>query len=462
MTEQNTIPAQYDIRQQIFCLNLASSIVAGIKNAQASSLQEEAATRLNALLTNERVQELIGRWGVVWGPAVYQFDGDEIQSMYADSVMYIAKSEDSEQSDHYVIAIAGTNPQSWYGWIVQDFWVFQTKLWNEGRPWRSNGDQTTPGMRVSAGTSTGLKILLEDMRYEGCSLLDYLGNITGEASRPVTITLCGHSLGGALSATLALSLMYQQEIWDKNKMATLKVSPSAGPSPGNDLFAADYDTKLGDVTERIWHDLDFVPHAWEEDALEETRTFYNPDIKTTASINLFVNLAKKLSNVSGVTYQQICSLQDGFPSQFTFSELEEECKSDNLNVDDFSKLTGKLILPSIKKNPTPEEIDILSEIIKPLIKELITKSKSSSLSDEKIKISVNQCQEKIKGAFSSTEISESKSLDVIIHLRDFIDSLFTYLSHAGCQHSEPYHRYMKVDDFVEQLERIQEEYNSRG
>ena len=156
-------------------------------------------------------------------------------------------------------------------------------------------------MRVSAGTSIGLKILLEDMKSEGQLLLDCLRNIMSEASRPITITICGHSLGGALSATLALSLMYQQEDWDNNNMATLRVSPSAGPSPGNDLFAEDYDSKLGDVTDRIWHDLDFVPHAWEEDALEETLTFYNPDIETTESIELFVNFAKKLS--SGVTYR---------------------------------------------------------------------------------------------------------------------------------------------------------------
>ena len=77
--------------------------------------------------------------------------------------MYIAKSKDNGEYDHYVIAIAGTNPLSWYGWIVEDFWVNQTKPWNNGQPWKAISGDQTPNIRVAAGTSRGVQILCEEM-----------------------------------------------------------------------------------------------------------------------------------------------------------------------------------------------------------------------------------------------------------------------------------------------------------
>lgn len=441
----------YNTRQQIFSLNMASNVVAAIKEDQ-QDLQALATEKLNAIFSNPDVQALIGKWELVWGAAVYQHDGQIIDSQYADSVMYMAKSLDSERSDRYVIAIAGTNPASLFGWAVEDFWVSKTRLWNQGRPWESDPeDQTTVGKRVSAGTSVGLRILLEDMKSNDKSLLDYLREQMNNASKPVSITVCGHSLGGALSPTLALSLMDRRSDWDPESKATLLASPSAGATPGNDLFAEYYDSQLGDVTDRIWHYLDFVPHGWGQDTLEETKTFYNPYITTTTLINLFVDLCLDLSERSGVIYKDICSKQE---ESFT-TEYNPDAPNvlGNFTASFLSKLIARMIFRFFDINPTPDQINFLSEIIKPIIEELMGISESSTALDEqKIKIAVapyvQQIREKLptEGLIAKKVAQEVENdiIDILSSIGDFTK----YLSQALYQHVDPYCEYLGINEFM--------------
>lgn len=407
---------------------------------------------LKAVLSDSEVQKLIGEWEVVWGPAVYQHHGERLNSEVADDTMYIAKSKDNGESDRYVIAIAGTNPNSLYGIIVQDFWVNKTTPWNNGQPWKATSEKQTPDIRVSAGTSRGVEILCEEMQSDKKSLLDYLKNLTSSASKPISITIAGHSLGGALSPTLALSLMDRRSEWDSQSNVSLSVLPSAGPTPGNAEFASYYDSKLGEVTDRIWNQIDFVPHGWQQDLLEQSRSLYEPNIQPTALINLFIDFCKFLSRDGN--YQQICQNQDAFKSSYYSPSLSKNALSD-LSIDDLSKLVAKLILHHLGyENLAKSSTDKVPQIIASLIEELIQNSESGKTISNQTEVEpyVEKIIAELQSEKSGLNINELKNILILLlsSLLDFIK----YFLQLGYQHLYPYCEYLQVSEFMKRMKTI--------
>ncbi|NEP13753.1 MAG: hypothetical protein F6K14_26835 [Symploca sp. SIO2C1] len=411
-----------------------------------SELQKLATERLETIVSDPEIQQLIGEWEVVWGPVVYQYDGEIIDSKVADSVMYMAKYQDSDESDAYVIAIAGTNPKSWYGMIVQDLWVNQTKLWNKGKPWEADfGDQAS-GMQVSAGISRGLQILWE-MQSQEKLLIDYLKELTSSATKPILVTICGHSLGGSLSPSLALSLIDQRSEWDAQSNTTVSVLPSAGFSPGNEEFAEYYEEQLCQVTDRIWNELDTVPHLYQQDMLEQIPTLYEPHIEPNSLINRLVNFLDFLSK--GGNYQQLCSQTPGF--NLGYNEAIDN-RLEDLAISELSILVAKLILRHLGYEAPPQWlINKVAKIIAPLIKRFITSRQSDkTLSDDKInEAEIEQYVEKIitEVQTDKSELDRNKSkislIQLLLNLPDFIK----YLAQAFFQHLAPYIEYLEVSDF---------------
>lgn len=219
-----------------------------------------------------------GEWEILWGPALYR-----PLTIFVQNLMFLVRSKSNPA--RYAIVIRGTNPVSPSNWILEDFAVVGQVRWPYYRP---------HGLRpkMSRGTARGLSAL-QTMKPEdgvpgaGTNLYQFLASeVMRNPARQLSLSVTGHSLGGALSPAVALWLADTQTVsddhhlppWDPQERVTIDVHPFAGPSPGNIDFARYYDEKLGHRTHRTWNPFDVVPHGWVEDALDQLPQLYGPSI----------------------------------------------------------------------------------------------------------------------------------------------------------------------------------------
>jgi hypothetical protein len=267
---------------------------------------------------------LNGNWQLVWGPATQHVPF----TLFSDSLMYIARS--TVNPWHYAVVVRGTNPISLTSWLLEDFAVRRQVAWPyaDGTPPASStsifgslmerlkGPPSYP--RVSLGTAIGLQMLQELVPSDGVpgAQLNIYKFLQQEAARPenargLTVSVTGHSLGGALTPALALWLAMTRDRsdqpgvapWDPLKKAKINVYAFAGPSPGNQEFAASYDKDLGELTERLWNQFDVVPHGWEEQQLAQLFTLYEPTLRTGLFMHVLLTVAQWLAQ--GGNYRQV-------------------------------------------------------------------------------------------------------------------------------------------------------------
>jgi hypothetical protein len=251
----------YTQDQKIFTLSILSNLLGDHKGPGLDKI-------LLDLVTNHLsdLEHKLEAWRMVWGPCVYQYAG--VDKGPPDSAMYAAQNQDGSE---LVVAIAGTNSNSTYDWVVLNSDVFEMVGWN---------GQDDDEKKTARGTSTGLGHL-QAMRPRATveapdkPLIDFLQQWVHAADKPVTVTITGHSLGGALSTVTGLWLKNQKSVWDPHNRATLKVWSSGGPTPGNAAFARYYDEQLGANTTRFSNSLDPVPLAWTVSDLHKIYTLYS-------------------------------------------------------------------------------------------------------------------------------------------------------------------------------------------
>jgi hypothetical protein len=145
----------------------------------------------------------------------------------------------------------------------------------------------------------------------GTSLLRFLAAAVSEASpHPIDVVVTGHSKGGALASTVALWLADTQGEahvdeafrWDRRAMATVRCYSYAGPTAGNDAFAARSDRVLGGRCQRVFNTLDVVPHAWNASDLGRIDGLY----PTAPPIDLLRELIDEIrTQVEPLGYTQI-------------------------------------------------------------------------------------------------------------------------------------------------------------
>jgi Lipase (class 3) len=274
----------------------------------------------------------IGPWQVVWGPAVYQaWDSD-----LADNVMYVAKGTfDPAQPPQLVVSIAGTNPYSVFDWLLEDGFVSLQLPWPFGSP------PLNLKPKIALGTSVGLLQLMSMVPGAGrpgfgTTLQEFLrAELTGNT--PLLIT--GHSLGGALSPTVALWLSDTRSQWDPNGRAALSCLPSAGPTPGNQDFATYYDSQLGGGTTRIHNSLDVVPHAWSQSDLAAIPDLFLPEIKPDFLVSVLVDTAISISKKGD--YAQILPSAPALPGIVNQS-LISLLNTDFQNLTDFQNFVVQM------------------------------------------------------------------------------------------------------------------------
>lgn len=287
----------FDITQTAFLFNLIANSSSAAASPNAPAAQADLVwgaingtknlkqnpfpnTIYTGLLPAYGSQLCGGDWTLKWGPGVYQIDA---ASGRADNTAYVVYSA---SLNTYVVAIAGTDPKAFWDWISEDLqvgndycvnWTGYSPTGAKPTP-QPKADWTVP--QISMGTALGVWALGSQLTQSsmsptpGVSLASYLTTLS-TANSP-TIIFTGHSLGGALSPTLAN--------WTKAQLSGAKIIalPTAGPTPGNAQYQGAWDTsfpqlpvtnagyaatnlgnQVGNFNGDVWNEDDVVPHAWE-------------------------------------------------------------------------------------------------------------------------------------------------------------------------------------------------------
>jgi hypothetical protein len=291
--------ATYSQEQQIHSLSLLSNAVFGVSVTQAqggaAELQTIADTIVSQTLADSTVQGLIGDdWTTVWGPIVYSSDPGA-NSVVADNTMILFNSP---SQNLFVLAIAGTNIDSMYDWFKEDFAVNSRVSWSS----IVGSDVHIPFKdllaAVSGGAATGLQTLLGMQDSNGNTMIDALTTAVGKLTNTATLAVAGHSLGGALSPTMALYLHDIQQTssnWNTSgNINSIQAWPTAGPTPGNGSWASYYEYVVGTELSQYgaplsytskYNTLDVVPQAWQKSTLANVPTIYEPNISQPKGSN---------------------------------------------------------------------------------------------------------------------------------------------------------------------------------
>jgi len=249
-----------------------------------SNLASTSVGTVNEPLADPASQEKIGKdWTVVWGPSTVVVGPDAVDPQAGSATFTAANSAyvvRSQSENRYVLAIAGTNPSSGYDWIVEDLFIVPGVTWASAlQTWSRSGSPVVPTSTstpsLTSGTFVGVTNVL-GLQDPGthATLQSFLGNLRLDANTTLTVT--GHSLGGALSPTLALALIDPQAPLSSLAKSQVRAYPTAGPTPGNAAFAEHYfeylPASIGTQNWQIWNadlwnNYDLVPRAWGTDTL---------------------------------------------------------------------------------------------------------------------------------------------------------------------------------------------------
>jgi Lipase (class 3) len=265
--------------------NLGACFAGEIRPDAERKLKAEIEGRLERLSAEDGA---FGRWSIPWGPAIDQ----KLIAHVPDHVMFMA-----QRGNQFVIAIAGTNFRSGEN-ILEDIDV------SEQVPW---SDFTLDSRKIAKGTRHALTALqtIVPTGLEGLAEGTLQHKLRAEAAvRPITVHVCGHSLGGALAATLALWLEDTRAGWDPARRASLSVLAVAGPTVGNPEFAAYSNSQIGSRITRLYNPLDVIPLHWNLADLDTIRNLYVPVVEADAAVNFWVLVRKNLSQQGG-PYSQI-------------------------------------------------------------------------------------------------------------------------------------------------------------
>jgi hypothetical protein len=422
----------YSHQQVIFALNSVANAPSG-RHGTVEALEAFAREVITKTFANSAVQGLIGEWELVWGPAVHQAPGSTV----ADNAMYVARNKTPRTE--FVVAISGTNPISKYGWIHEDILINPMQDW----PYATG---LSPQPRISNGTKTGLDVLLNTLKSSlNQSLTDYLGEqVKSAGSQALSVTVTGHSLGGALSPATALALKNMQgetSGWNPDSSADIAVEPTAGPTPGNKDWADYYDKKLGGSTDRLWNKIDIVPHAWQLDMLAQIPGLYEPTIPKSQFVSAATKLAEANSIIAGNMYRIRADVK-GLPGKLDPSIL--------LNIADILDILAVLaannLLDLIGKelDSSVLEIALLKALVDELIQYLTDKLKSGESLAE--------------GELEALKLDSRTKLDAGSEglFGQFIDFL-NFLVQAAYQHTSAYAKLLGTTMFADLYDEIKQE-----
>ena len=304
--------APTDLECKIWTLSWVSNVNAGIvgtQNELANNL-----SKIQQFLDDPTVQESMGAWEIVWGPEIVN-KGIIPGRRQTANCMFVAR-----QGQDYVVAIAGTNIVSHYGWFDEDFMVDEMVPWSTIEP---GGEGS-----ISKGASDGLK-LLRDMKSKGVTLENYIQGL--DAGQ---VFVAGHSLGGALAPLVALILRTAAQAG-----VVVGTNPTAGPTSGNVAFATYASETLGANYISWINTLDVVPHAWQADLVAMIPGLYADASVATCTCN--ASCGETSSTSTGIQPNDIIhGIGYWIASQPSRPNLYHRIGTDNTFVGDSSGMIG--------------------------------------------------------------------------------------------------------------------------
>lgn len=281
----------------------------------------------SASTADASVTPVLGSWKLVWGPAVLEEVISGVPTGVADNSLFVAQCDavafpGGPVTPAYVVAVAGTNPDSLYDWGDEDFSVSTVVNWNTFDPSAFTPSPYVEGTPfISKGTATGIQNLLgmvspDTAAAPGTSLEQFLAG--AKPAQDTAVIFCGHSLGGALSPALALYLKQKNYL---DAFALTLVYPTAGPTPGEASFAELFNTTFPALpagwepqslpyqswNTMHWNSIDVVPHAWDTTDLDMVATLFgkSPHFWTNFFLDRLQKIALSDAAKSGASYTRI-------------------------------------------------------------------------------------------------------------------------------------------------------------
>ncbi|HEV3485191.1 MAG TPA: hypothetical protein VG106_07270 [Vicinamibacterales bacterium] len=258
--------ASYTTQRMAFVFSMVSN--AG--SAATSDFAGAITSKFNDV-TQTKYSSFIGTgWSIVWGPEVYV---PNPSNPHAANALLVVQGSDASGSPLYIVATAGTNGKSLLEEVIEDLDVALVPF--------------GPGGQITLGTSDGVQILM-GLQSNNQTISEFLAN---NASSSAMLVFTGHSLGGALTPALALSI-------DTSGWGQVYAMPTAGPTPGDQTFVNAFTAKfptppnhtdpLSTWNCNIVNTLDLVPMAWT--SLSGILGLY-PQIGSTTCLTNLVNAA---------------------------------------------------------------------------------------------------------------------------------------------------------------------------
>lgn len=279
----------YSAEQQIHCISSLTNASFGVTFSSFSALQAFTTKVISDVLANATIQGYIGSdWTPVWGPVTVS-ENPNAKSVVADNTMILLYSP---SQNLFVLGIAGTNIDSTYDWMSEDFSVNTRVLWTDvmGSEFKMPGN-AYPKAAIGGGANNGLTILLGMTDSNGKTMIQALSAYLANLSQPAQLAVAGHSLGGALAPVMGLYLHDSQQFsgnWNSSgKISTIAIHATAGPTPGEQNFAKYIPYVIahpvsGQATltyESLYNTLDVVPQAWQASTLGSLPTLYEANIQ---------------------------------------------------------------------------------------------------------------------------------------------------------------------------------------
>ena len=312
-----------DIYQQVFGLSMASNLLTA-QTGDLAAFQLYAEKNIPLFLDKYGVQG----WEVVWGPVVWM-NAPTSSQQGADNTWYVANNPKATFADGeyntYVIAIAGSQgvPSKSYDYVTEDSAVTEVvdfdKFAEGGLKSPDSGwHPLDKSPVIASGTAIGVSVLASNpppstAAASNILLGDFLESLPSDAR----VIFTGHSLGGALSPTLALGYLRYGTL-GKFASGNVLTYPTAGPSPGNaaftSLFTSSFPAINGDGY-RTWNInvtnyYDAVPQAWctktgekyPQNLFNIVPLFSPMPFWVKVKLDLAIGLAAKKPDLSGHVY----------------------------------------------------------------------------------------------------------------------------------------------------------------